>query len=256
VPVYYPLRENNGFQPDPAELRRLVSPRSKMLIANSPHNPTGGVLDPATVETIASLARENDLVVLSDEVYNTIAFDGAPLSIATLPGMYARTITVNSFSKAYAMTGWRLGYAAAAQPIMTEMVKIHSFYNSCASSVSQRAGLAALARTAESEAMTAEYRRRRDWFVAALNTLPGVHCPTPAGAFYVFPNISSYGLPAEEVSLRLLNIAHVTSVAGTAFGPTGEGHLRLSFATSLENLQEAVERMRKALPEIAASSKH
>jgi aspartate/methionine/tyrosine aminotransferase len=131
---------------------------------------------------------------------------------------------------------------------MQEMIKIHSFFNSCASALSQRAGLAALARTEESLAMTAEYRQRRDWLVDALNRLPGVHCPKPSGAFYVFPNISAYGLAAEEFSMRLLNTAHVTSVAGTAFGPTGEGHIRLSYAASLRVLQTGVERIAAALP--------
>jgi aspartate/methionine/tyrosine aminotransferase len=169
--------------------------------------------------------------------------------------MFQRTVTVNSFSKTYAMTGWRLGYAVVPQAIMREMIKIHSFYNSCASSVSQRAGLAALTRTAESQAMAAEFRRRRDWFVAALNSIPGLRCPMPAGAFYVFPNIASFGLPSHEFSLKLLEIGHVTSVWGSAYGPTGEGHVRMSYATSLERLQEAVERMRVALPKIATSSK-
>lgn len=251
VPVYYPLREQNAFRPDMAELRGLVSPRTKLIVINSPQNPTGGVLDKASLEAIAALAQEHDLAVLSDEVYSTLIFDETVhYSIATFPGLFERTITLNSFSKSYAMTGWRLGYAAAARPIMAEMIKLHSFYNGCASSVSQRAALAALTRTEESAAMTAEYRRRRDWLVAALNKLPGVRCPLPGGAFYVFPNISAFGLSSEQFSMRLLDSAHVTSVPGTAFGPTGEGHVRMSFATSMENLHIAVERIHAALPKI------
>jgi aspartate/methionine/tyrosine aminotransferase len=247
---YYPLREENSFQPDLDEMRRILTPRSKAILLNSPQNPTGSLLDMAALQGIAELAKEHDLLVIADEVYSTLVYDGAMHSIAALPGMHERTITINSFSKSYAMTGWRLGYAAAPQPIMQEMLKIHSFFSSCASSVSQRAGLAALARNEESLAMTAEYRQRRDWLVAALNRLPGVRCPKPSGAFYVFPNISSYGLPAEQFSMHLLNKAHVTSVAGTAFGHTGEGHIRLSYATSLQVLQIGVERIAAALPHI------
>ena len=250
-PRYYTLREGSAFQPDLDDLRRLLSPRSKVILVNSPHNPTGSVFSKEALQGIAALATEHDLLVIADEVYSTLVYDGAAWSVAALPGMYQRTITINSFSKSYAMTGWRLGYAAAPQPIMQEIIKIHSFFNSCASSVSQRAGLAALARTEESLAMTAEYRKRRDWLVAALNRLPGVRCPLPSGAFYVFPNISSYGLPAEEFSLRLLNSARVTSVAGTAFGPAGEGHIRLSYAASLPVLQTGVERIAGALREIS-----
>jgi aspartate/methionine/tyrosine aminotransferase len=256
VPVFYPLREENAFRPDIAELHTLVTPSTKMIILNSPQNPTGGVLDEPGLDSIAALAQEGDLVVLSDEVYSTLIFDDSGHhSIATLPGMFARTITINSFSKAFAMTGWRLGYAAAPQPIMAEMIKMQSFFTSCASSVSQRAGLAALTRNEESAAMTTEYRRRRDWLVAALNTLPGVRCPMPDGAFYVFPNITAFGLSSEEFSMKLLDAAHVTSVPGTAFGAMGEGHVRMSYATSLENLHTAVERMREALPKIKVTSK-
>jgi aminotransferase len=229
-------------------MRTLITPRTKLILLNSPQNPTGGVIDKSGLTAIAALAQEYDLAIVSDEVYSTVIYDDTVhYSIASFPGMFERTITLNSFSKSYAMTGWRLGYATATRPILTEMTKMHSFFNSCASSVSQRAGLAALTRTAESEAMTAEYRRRRDWFVAALNTLPGVRCALPAGAFYVFPNISAFGLSSEQFSLRLLDAAHVTSVPGTAFGPTGEGHVRMSFATSMENLHSAVERMRAAI---------
>ncbi len=257
VPVYYPLREQNAFRPDMAELRGLVSPRTKLIVINSPQNPTGGVLDKPSLEAIAALAQEQDLAVLSDEVYSTLIFDETVhYSIAAFPGMFERTITLNSFSKSYAMTGWRLGYAAAARPIMAEMIKMHSFYNGCASSVSQRAALAALTRNEESAAMTAEYRRRRDWLVAALNKLPGVRCPLPGGAFYVFPNISSFGLSSEQFSMRLLDTAQVTSVPGTAFGPTGEGHVRMSFATSMDNLHIAVERIQAALPKINAPQPH
>jgi aspartate/methionine/tyrosine aminotransferase len=253
-PRYYPLRAENGFQPDLAELGAMISPRSKAILINSPQNPTGSVLDQLALEGIAALARERDLVVISDEVYSTLVYDGTMHYIATFPDMFERTIIINSLSKAYAMTGWRLGYAAAAQPIMQEMIKLQSFFNSCASSVSQRAALAALARSEESQAMTAEYRRRRDWLVPALNALPGVRCAMPAGAFYVFPDISSFGLSAEDLSLRLLDAAHVTSVAGTAFGPTGAGHIRLSYATAMENLHIGVERIGKALGEMAPRS--
>ncbi len=253
APVYYPLREENNFQPDLADLRSRIGRRAKAILLNSPQNPTGAVLDRQTLDGIAALAQEHDLLVISDEVYSTLVYTAEPhISIASLPDMFERTVTINSFSKAYAMTGWRLGYAAAPAAIMTEMVKMQSFFNSCASSVSQRAALAALTRSDESQAMTAEYHRRRDWFVAALNGLPGVRCPTPAGAFYVFPNISGTNLSAQEFSERLLERAHVTSVPGTAFGPSGEGHVRMSFATAMDNLQEAVRRMQTVVPGLAA----
>lgn len=249
VPVYYPLREENGFQPDMDELRGLVTPQTKMLILNSPHNPTGSVLSKASLERVTALAEEHDLIILADEVYSTLVYGGERHhSIAALPGMFERTITVNTLSKSYAMTGWRLGYAAARRDIMWEMIKIQSFINTCPSSVSQRAALAALKRSAESKAMTAEYARRRAWLVSAVSALPGFRCPVPQGAFYVFPNISSYGLTAAQFSERLLELSHVTSVPGTAFGPTGEGHIRLSYATSLEILQTAVDRISAALP--------
>ncbi len=248
TPVFYGLREANGFQPDLAELRSLITARSKMLILNSPHNPTGGTISNETQASIAALAQERDLLVLADDVYHALMYDGAYRSIAALPGMFERTVTINSFSKTYAMTGWRLGYAFGPQPIIWEMVKLQSFILSCPTSVSQRAALAALTQSRATEEMVAEYRRRRDWLVAALNDLPGFRCHRPAGAFYVFPNISAFGLSSEEFCARLLQATHVTSVPGSAFGPTGEGHLRMSYATSMESLQTAVERIRAALP--------
>ncbi len=253
VPVYYPLREENAFRPEMDELRSRVTERSRLIVVNSPHNPTGGALDESTRRGLAAMALEHDLVVLCDDVYSTLLYDDRPYRpLATLPGMFERTITVNSFSKAYAMTGWRLGYATAPRPLMTQMIKMQSFFNSCASAISQRAGLAALTRSEESQAMTAEYRRRRDWLVGALNGLPGVRCPLPAGAFYVFPNISSFGLSSEDFAARLLAAAHVSSVPGTAFGAMGEGFVRMSFATSLETLHAAVERIASALHDMAS----
>lgn len=251
APVYYPLRAERRFQPDIAELRSQVTPRTKAILINSPHNPTGGVLVAAALAGIAALAQEHELVVIADEVYSDLIYDGlVHRSIASLPGMFARTITINSFSKTYAMTGWRLGYAAAPPVILAEMVKLQSFFNSCASSVSQRAGLAALSRADATAAMCAEYQRRRDWFVTALNDLPGVQCSLPAGAFYAFPSIAATGLSAAQFAERLLERAHVTCVPGPAFGRTGEGHVRMSFATSLALLQEAVARIGAALPDM------
>jgi aspartate/methionine/tyrosine aminotransferase len=251
VPVYYPLREENQFRPTLEDLRARVTARAKLILLNSPQNPTGAVLDRQTLLGIAALAQEADLLVISDEVYSTLIYDAEHVSIAALPGMAQRTVTINTFSKAYAMTGWRLGYAAACAPIMSEMVKMQSFFNSCASSISQRAGLAALSQPGSPEAMAAEYRRRRDWFVPALNALPGLRCPMPAGAFYAFVNIAATRLTSEQFSERLLQTGHVTSVPGTAFGALGEGYVRMSFATSTEKLREAVERIRAALSRIA-----
>lgn len=230
------------------ELARRLSPRTRMIILNSPSNPTGGVAPLSALERIAAAAREADAWVISDEIYSQLVFDGTAPSIATLPGMRERTIIVDGFSKTYAMTGWRLGYGlmprALAQRV--ELLLTHSV--GCTADFTQAAGLAALTGDQSPvRAMCESFHERRDRTVAALNSLPGVACATPEGAFYVFPDISSYGWPARKLAEYLLNEAGVALLAGSDFGPGGEGHLRISYATAWEQIAEAVERIRGAL---------
>jgi len=247
VPVPVPLREEEDFSFDLEVFDRLVSDRTRMVILNSPSNPTGGVMPLSALEHIARVARERDLWVLSDEIYARLVYDGrsAP-SIAGLPGMAERTVIVDGFSKTYAMTGWRLGYGIMPEPLAerVELLLTHSV--GCTATFTQYAGLEALTGPQEPvEAVVAEYRRRRDVLVEGLNRIPGVRCRLPQGAFYVFPNVSGLGRPAEWIAL--LEEAGVAVLPGTAFGANGEGYLRLCFANSMENLHEALARMERAL---------
>lgn len=248
TPVPLPLREEFGFAFDPAELRRLVTKRTRLVIVNSPHNPTGAVVGREALEELARLAQEFDFMVLSDEIYRRIVYEGEVLSIASLPGMAERTVILDGFSKTYAMTGWRLGYGVAPRWLAEHLVRLAVNCHSCVPGFTQRAGLAAIRGPQEPvERMVAEFRRRRDAVVEGLNSLPGVRCTLPAGAFYVFPNITGTGRSAETLARELLEQAGVAALAGTAFGRFGEGYLRLSFANSMENLLEAIERMRRYL---------
>lgn len=248
TPVPLPLREEFGFAFDPEELRRLVTPRTRLVIVNSPHNPTGAVIGREALEELARLAQEYGFFVLSDEIYRRIVYDGEVLSVAGFPGMAERTVILDGFSKTYAMTGWRLGFGVAPRWLAEHLVRLAVNCHSCVPGFTQRAGLAALRGPQEPvERMVAEFRRRRDAVVAGLNSLPGVRCLEPAGAFYVFPNVTGTGRSAEELARGLLDEAGVAVLAGTAFGRYGAGYLRLSFANSLENLLEAIERMRRYL---------
>src|SRR5919198_740769 len=246
-----PLRERNDFQPDLDELRRLVTGRTKVIVLNSPHNPTGGVLSPEALREIARIARERDLFVLSDEIYAEILYDGAHRSIALEDGMAERTILLDGFSKTFAMTGWRLGYGVFPRSLVEPITKLVTNSVSCTATFVQRAGAAALTtRPPEVDRMVAEFRRRRDAIVRGLNAIDGITCRTPHGAFYVFPNVRGLGLrTSAEVADRILNEAGVAVLAGTCFGAQGEGYLRLSYANSLANLEKAVSR-------IAAWSRH
>src|SRR6059036_1620978 len=239
------LREENDFQPDIDELRRLVSPRTKVLVLNSPNNPTGGVLSRDVIRDIAAIARERDLWVLADEIYGELVYDGEHHSIAAEEGMADRTILLDGFSKTFAMTGWRLGYGAFPKPLVDPVAKLVTNSVSCTATFTQRAGVVAISqRPAEVDTMLAEFRRRLDVIVAGLNRSPGITCRLPHGAFYVFPNITGLRLgDAATVANRVLSEAGVAVLAGTAFGPVGEGHLRLSYANSLENLELAVQRI-------------
>jgi aspartate aminotransferase len=248
-PVPIPLVEDRGFSFDLNVLKDSLSPRTKMLILNSPHNPTGGVIPAADVRAIADMVRDRDLVILSDEIYTRIYFDEeAPLSISTLPGMLEKTIILDGFSKTYAMTGWRMGYGVMPAWLVDPVNKLMVNSNSCTASFTQRAGIAALNGPQDDVTkMVEEFRRRRDAFCAALNTIPGFRCPIPGGAFYAFPNIQGTGWKSKELADGLLQKVGVACLSGTAFGAYGDGYLRFSIANSYEKLMDAVERIRKFL---------
>ena len=243
--VPLPLRESNDFTPDLDELRSLVTDRTKLIIVNSPHNPTGGMLSGEAVREISRLARAHDLWVLSDEIYGEIVYDGAHHSFLSEDGMAERTILLDGFSKTFAMTGWRLGYGVFPRPLLEPVTKLVTNSVSCTAAFTQRAGVAALSRRQpELDVMLRAFRERRDAVVSGLNALDGVTCRVPHGAFYVFPNIVGLGLgDSATVAERILQEAGVAVLAGTCFGAAGEGYLRLSYANSLPNLQLAIERI-------------
>ena len=244
-PVSLPLREENNFVPDLDELRRLVTPKTKLIILNSPHNPSGVALSKDAVRAIARIARDNDLWVLSDEIYADLLYEGEHYSIGREDGMLDRTILLDGFSKTFAMTGWRLGYGAFPQALVGPVTKLVTNSVSCTATFTQRAGIVAMnQRPPEVDQMVAAFKKRRDAIVAGLNGIDGITCRTPSGAFYVFPNITGlHAGDAATVAGRVLQEAGVAVLAGTAFGAVGEGHLRLSYANSLENLELAVQRI-------------
>ncbi|MFO0502699.1 MAG: pyridoxal phosphate-dependent aminotransferase [Acidobacteriota bacterium] len=248
TPVPIPLVESRGFSFDLDRFRDSLTPRTKMVILNSPQTPTGGVIPPDDLRVIADLVRDRDLMVLSDEIYSRIYYGEPPLSIASLPGMQEKTIILDGFSKIYAMTGWRLGYGVMPEWLVEAVNKLMVNSNSCTASFTQRAGLAALTGPQDEPlAMVAEFHRRRDAFIDGLNTLPGFRCAKPAGAFYAFPNIEGTGRTSKQLADELLYEAGVASLNGGSFGEFGNGYLRFSYANSLENLMEAVDRMRRHL---------
>jgi aspartate/methionine/tyrosine aminotransferase len=244
VPVPVPLRERNGFRIDPEEVERLVTPRTKLLIINSPHNPCGSALTEADCEALASVAMRHDLVVLTDEVYWPIAYSGAHASVLDVDGMAERTVLLDGWSKRFAMTGWRLGFGVFPAALVEPVTRLVINSVSCTSAFSQYAAIAALAGPWEPvEQMVAEFRARRDVMVDGLNRLPGVTCKMPDGAFYVFPNVTALGVPAAELQAKLLDEAGVACLPGTAFGAHGEGYLRLSYANSIPNIERALASM-------------
>jgi aspartate aminotransferase len=246
-----PIRQENAFRLDPAELASLVTPRTKLVIINSPANPTGGVSTRQDLEQIAAVAREHDLVVMADEIYGRILYEGEHVSIASLPGMVERTIVLDGFSKTYAMTGWRLGYAIVPERLVTPFSRLLVNSVSCTNAATQWAGVEALTGPQDSvAAMVEEFRARRDLIVDGLNAIAGVSCLRPSGAFYAFPDISATGLTGAELADRLLNEAGVSALAGTAFGHVGHSHLRFSYANSRENITEAVRRTRAVVEPI------
>jgi aspartate aminotransferase len=251
TPVPVPLRESEDFSFDLQAFDQLVSPRTRMIILNSPSNPTGGVMPLAALEHIAEVACRQDIWVLSDEIYARLVYETPAPSIATLPGMAERTIICDGFSKTYAMTGWRLGYGIMPEALAerVELLLTHSV--GCTASFTQVAGLEAIRGTQEPvEAVVREYWRRRDALVAGLNAIPRVSCRTPQGAFYAFPNVSALGQPVDWLAEYILEDAGVALLPGTSFGKYGEGYLRLCFANSMENIQEALPRIAKALSRI------
>jgi len=244
-PVPCPLREENDFRFDVAELASLVTDKTRMIIINSPQNPTGGVLEPADLEKIAELAIANDLWIMSDEPYERVLYEGTHHSIAAIDGMQDRTILLDCFSKMFAMTGWRLGWSATSPELAEQLAKLQTNCTSCVSAFTQRAGIAALTGSfAESDAMVAEFKRRRDVIVDGLNEIPGFTCLRPKGAFYVFPNITGTGHTSKELENKLLDEAGVACLAGTSFGQYGDGYLRFSYANSVENLEKALGRIK------------
>jgi aspartate aminotransferase len=247
-PVPVSLVEERGFDLDLDALDASLSTRTRMIVLNSPGNPTGGVLTSETLAHIADIARRHDLWILSDEIYGRLVYDGGAPSIVTLPGMAERTIVADGFSKTYAMTGWRLGFGIMPQNLAQKMELLLTHSVGCSATFTQYAGLEAITGPQDDvEAVVAEFRRRRDLIVDGLNAIPGVQCPTPQGAFYAFPNVSSFGRSSAELADYLLDEAGVAVLPGTAFGQNGEGYLRLSYANSMENIERALERIASAL---------
>ena len=252
VPVTYNLKEENNYQIDMEELASKITDRTKMIVIVNPSNPTGGVLSRETLEKLSQLAIKNDLLVVADEIYSQLVYDDTKhVSIASLPGMKERTITLGGFSKAYSMTGWRLGYMCAPRGIIAACVRVHQYTITCASSFVQEAAVTALRDCADDvEAMRQEYQRRKDYAVKALNEINGISCNDPQGAFYIFVNVKSLGMSSMEVAEYFLEEAKVAMVPGSAFGSEGEGYLRLSYACSYEDLQEAIRRIKDAVEKL------
>ena len=241
-PVPVPLSEENGFVIDPDELRSLVTDRTKLLILNSPHNPCGSASTPEQLRAIAEIAIEHDLVVLSDEVYWALRYDGDHHSVLDLDGMAERTILLDGWSKTFAMTGWRLGFGVFPQPLVEPVTRLLINSVSCTSAFSQYAAIAALEGPWDDvDRMLAAFRERREVIVSGLNAVPGVSCVEPGGAFYAFPNISELGLSAATLADRLLDEAGVACLPGTSFGGYGENHLRFSYANSVDNIRLALD---------------
>jgi len=251
TPVPMPLLEENDFAFDRQQFERLITPKTKLIVINSPGNPTGGILSLGDLEYIAELAKKNDIYILSDEIYSRIIYDGSFHSIASVPGMKERTIILDGFSKTYAMTGWRLGYAVANKEMIEGIKKIAVNSFSCVATFVQIAGVEALnGPQDEPERMRNEYLARRDLIVRGLNEIPGLSVKVPHGAFYVFSNIKQTGKSSKEIADYLLYEAGVCTLSGTAFGSFGEGYIRFSYATSQENIKEGLRRVKGAFERI------
>ena len=238
------LREDRDFSLDVNELAGLITDRTKLIVLNSPQNPTGGVMERKDVEQLAKVIGERNILVLSDEIYSRLLFEGEHFSMMSVPGMQERTILLDGFSKTYAMTGWRMGYGVMRPDLASHITRLMTNSNSCTASFTQMAGIEALRGDQSSvDHMCAEFKRRRDVFVAGMNKIKGFSCRLPKGAFYVFPNISKTGWKSKALADALLEQAGVAALSGTAFGEFGEGYLRFSVANSLENLRQALDRI-------------
>lgn len=250
--VTYGLTEETGFQMNLEEVKAKITPKTRAIVIITPNNPTGGVLSEDVLKELAEIAVSNDLMVISDEVYERLVYDGAKhISIASLPGMKERTFTMNGMSKAYAMDGWRLGYVAAPEEYILAMNKFHQHNTTCAPNFVQVAAIAALNEEGdEVKEMVKEYQRRRDYAVKAINEIPGLHCECPKGAFYIFINCQSLNMKSADLSAYLLEEAKIALVPGDVFGPGGEGYLRMSFANSYDNIVEGCAQLKKAVEQL------
>ncbi len=248
-PVPIPLEEKNDFSLDREYVKKMITKKTKLIILNSPENPTGGVLSREDLKVVAdSISGRNDAFVLSDEIYSRIIYEGKHESITAFPGMKDKTILLDGFSKTYAMTGWRLGYGVMHKDLALKVAQLMTNSNSCTSAFTQMAGVEALTGPQnEAERMVSEFKKRREVIVDGLNKVKGITCKKPRGAFYVFPNIEGTGMDCRKLGEHLLNNAGVAVLPGTSFGKYGEGHLRLSFANSVENIKKALERIARAV---------
>jgi aminotransferase len=249
IPISVPLREENGFNPDIRDFRSRLTSRTKMVVINTPHNPTGAVFSQEVLEELAQLARERDLFVLSDEIYEKMVYEKSRhLSIGSFPGMRERTVTINGFSKIYAMDGWRLGYVAASKEVISALIRIHQYTTVCATTFAQWGAVEALnGSQAEAGKMVEEFDRRRNLVYGALKGMPGIEVVKPMGAFYIFPNIRALGRTPEELTEYLLDKAQIAVVPGTTLGEYGKDFIRISYANSYDNLKLAMERMKMVL---------
>ncbi len=249
-PVIINLKAENEFRLKPEELLNAITPKTKVLILPYPNNPTGAIMEKEDLEAIAKIIIEKDILVMSDEIYSALTYKNSHVSIASIEGMKERTILINGFSKAYAMTGWRLGYACAPKEILSQMTKIHQFAIMCAPTTSQYAAISALKNgDSDVETMRRAYNQRRRFLMNAFKEM-GLECFEPYGAFYVFPCIKEFGMTSEEFATKLLMEEKVAVVPGTAFGNCGEGYLRISYAYSLENLKLAIERINRFIQKL------
>jgi aminotransferase len=250
VPVAVSCRPENAFSVTAAAIEKAVTPKSKALVLNFPTNPTGGTMERGELEKIARLVKRHNLVVITDEIYSELTFEGEHVSIAALPGMKERTVFLHGFSKAYAMTGFRIGYACGPAAIIDAMMRVHQYSMLCASIISQEAALEAIQHgQADTLEMREQYRARRNFIVSAFNEM-GLPCQLPRGSFYAFPCIQSTGLSSKDFARQLLEAEKVACVPGSAFGPTGEGYLRCCFATALDRIEVAVERMARFVKKV------
>ena len=249
IPVSVPLREAYDFVPQVDDFRERITPRTTMLLLTSPHNPTGAVASAEALAALAQLAQEKDLLVVSDEIYEAMVYDGVRhTSIGSFTDMKARTVIINGFSKKYSMTGWRLGWVAADHALMSAMIRIHQYTTVCATTFAQWGAYAAITGSQDAaRSMVAEFDRRRRLVYHALRSMPGIRVVQPKGAFYIFPNIQETGKTSEAMAQYLLAEAHIAVVPGSVFGTYGEGYLRLSYATAYEQLELAMHNMQRAL---------